>query len=130
MFASTNCFAISDLCGRCFEAIHESRLGGGASKPSLGRHDAAKIKGEVMKSIEDDATLAEVVRTHIIRTLAHCGGNRTHAAKTLNISLRCLRNKLREYAGAGIEVTQAQRQTPAGKAHRCGNATPVSSARA
>jgi DNA-binding NtrC family response regulator len=101
-----------------------------ASQPSLGWHDAAKIKGEVMKSIEDDATLAEVVRTHIIRTLAHCGGNRTHAAKTLDISLRCLRNKLREYAGAGIEVTQAQRQTPAGKAHRCGNATPVSSARA
>jgi two-component system response regulator FlrC len=72
-----------------------------------------------MKSIEDDATLAEVVRTHIIRTLAHCGGNRTHAARTLNISLRCLRNKLREYAGAGVEITRAQRQKSAEKSHRC-----------
>jgi DNA-binding NtrC family response regulator len=83
-----------------------------------------------MTIIEDDATLAEVVRTHIIRTLAHCGGNRTHTAKTLNISLRCLRNKLREYAGAGIEVTQAQKQKSAGKIHRCRNSPSASSARA
>ena len=83
-----------------------------------------------MKSIEDDATLAEVVKTHIIRTLAHCGGNRTQAAKTLNISLRGLRNKLREYAGAGIEVTRAQKQKSAGKSLRCGNSSAASSARA
>jgi DNA-binding NtrC family response regulator len=80
--------------------------------------------------MEDDATLAKVVRTHIIRTLAHCGGNRTHTAKTLNISLRCLRNKLREYACDGIEVTRVQKQRSAGKVHRFGNSAPPSSARA
>jgi hypothetical protein len=80
--------------------------------------------------IEDDVTLAEVVRMHVIRTLARCGGNRTHAAKTLNISLRCLRNKLREYAADGIEVTRTQKQASVGKRRRCGNSSPASSVRA
>jgi hypothetical protein len=51
-----------------------------------------------------DATLAEAVKKHIIRTLVYSDGNRTHAAKILGISLRCLRNKLRLYADAGVEV--------------------------
>ena len=59
--------------------------------------------------IENDATLADAVREYIILTLASCGGNRTHAAKILNISLRCLRDKLRGYTIAGIQVTPAQR---------------------
>jgi hypothetical protein len=83
-----------------------------------------------MTIIENDVTLAEAVRTHIVRTLAHCGGNRTHAAKTLGISLRCLRNKLREYACAGIEVTGTQNKKSAGRVHRCGNSPPRPSARA
>ncbi len=42
-------------------------------------------------------TLAEVERRHILRTLAICGYNRTHAAKLLGLSIRCLRLKLHEY---------------------------------
>jgi DNA-binding NtrC family response regulator len=62
-----------------------------------------------MMIVENDATLAEMVRKHIIVTLASCGGNRTHAARILDISLRCLRDKLRGYANAGVQVTPAQR---------------------
>ena len=62
-----------------------------------------------MMIADNDATLAEAVRKHIILTLASCAGNRTHAAKILDISIRCLRDKLREYANAGIPVTEAQR---------------------
>jgi DNA-binding NtrC family response regulator len=65
--------------------------------------------GEVMMILERDATLADAVRKHIIITLDSCGGNRTHAAKILDISLRCLRDKLRGYAIAGIRVAPAQR---------------------
>ena len=65
--------------------------------------------GEVMMILESDATLADAVREHIILTLDSCGGNRTHAAKILDISLRCLRDKLRGYAIAGIRVAPAQR---------------------
>ncbi len=46
---------------------------------------------------EDIPTLAEVERLHILQTLAMCGYNRTHAAKLLGLSLRCLRLKLHEY---------------------------------
>jgi DNA-binding NtrC family response regulator len=67
----------------------------------------------VMMVMEHEATLADAVRKHIILALAACGGNRTHAARTLNISIRCLRDKLREYANAGIPVTPAHRSSAA-----------------
>jgi len=40
----------------------------------------------------------------IMQTLQHCLGNRTHAANILGISIRTLRNKLRAYSDAGIEI--------------------------
>jgi DNA-binding NtrC family response regulator len=42
-------------------------------------------------------TLAEVERRHILQTLALCGYNRTHTARLLGISIRCLRLKLHQY---------------------------------
>ena len=36
--------------------------------------------------------------------LGHTLGNRTHAATILGISIRALRNKLRDYAQAGVTV--------------------------
>jgi DNA-binding NtrC family response regulator len=42
-------------------------------------------------------SLAELERIQIFRALQHTGGNRTHAAKLLGISIRTLRNKLHEY---------------------------------
>jgi DNA-binding NtrC family response regulator len=62
-----------------------------------------------MMILENDATLADAVREHIMHTLDSCGGNRTHAAKILDISLRCLRDKLRGYVVAGIRVTPTQK---------------------
>jgi DNA-binding NtrC family response regulator len=49
-------------------------------------------------------TVAEVERELIIDTLAHCLGNRTHAANVLGISIRTLRNKLKQYSSAGAAV--------------------------
>ena len=45
-------------------------------------------------------TVADVERELILETLKRCGGNRTHAANILGISLRTIRNKLNDYAGA------------------------------
>jgi Bacterial regulatory protein, Fis family len=50
-------------------------------------------------------TLAEVERKHILNTLAICGANRSHTAKALGISVRCLRMKLREYERKGFAMT-------------------------
>lgn len=49
--------------------------------------------------------LSEIERDAILETLAHCHGNRTHAATTLDVSLRCLRMKLNEYAAQGFPIT-------------------------
>jgi two-component system response regulator FlrC len=44
-------------------------------------------------------SLAELEKQHILAALEHCKGNRTHAARLLDISIRTLRNKLHEYHG-------------------------------
>ena len=46
----------------------------------------------------------EVERDLILQTLSHTLGNRTHAATMLGISIRALRNKLRDYAEQGMAV--------------------------
>jgi two-component system response regulator FlrC len=49
-------------------------------------------------------TVAEVERDLILETLNHCLGNRTHAANILGISIRTLRNKLKQYTVEGTPV--------------------------
>ena len=44
-------------------------------------------------------TLSELEKHHIFAALDRCKGNRTHAAKMLDVSIRTLRNKLHEYNG-------------------------------
>jgi DNA-binding NtrC family response regulator len=49
-------------------------------------------------------TVADVERHLIIDTLSHCLGNRTHAANILGISIRTLRNKVKQYTDEGFDV--------------------------
>lgn len=53
-------------------------------------------------------TVADMEQRLIIDTLSHCLGNRTHAANILGISIRTLRNKLKEYTEAGVPVPAPQ----------------------
>ena len=53
-------------------------------------------------------TVAAVEQQLIIDTLSHCLGNRTHAANILGISIRTLRNKLKEYGDSGVMVPPPQ----------------------
>jgi DNA-binding NtrC family response regulator len=53
-------------------------------------------------------TVAQVEQQLILDTLSHCLGNRTHAANILGISIRTLRNKLKEYSEAGVAVPAPQ----------------------
>ncbi len=68
---------------------------GGASAPAGGKALPSALVGR---------SVAEVERELILETLRHTLGNRTRAAELLGISIRTLRNKLRAYAEAGIEV--------------------------
>ncbi|MBL8708673.1 MAG: sigma-54-dependent Fis family transcriptional regulator [Rhodospirillaceae bacterium] len=61
-------------------------------------------------------TVAAVERDLIIDTLSHCLGNRTHAANILGISIRTLRNKLKQYSEEGIAVPAAHGENEAASA--------------
>jgi DNA-binding NtrC family response regulator len=50
------------------------------------------------------STVAAVERELLLQTLAHCDGNRTHAARVLGVSLRTMRNKLRQYSTDGAAI--------------------------
>ncbi len=53
--------------------------------------------GATPTNSDDVMTLGDMEKNHILTTLDKCGGNRTHAARKLGISIRTLRNKLNEY---------------------------------
>jgi DNA-binding NtrC family response regulator len=52
-------------------------------------------------------TVANVEQDLILETLTHCLGNRTHAAHILGISIRTLRNKLKQYSDDGLRIPPA-----------------------
>ena len=69
---------------------------------------AASLAAETASRAYVGQTVAAMEQQLIIDTLQHCLGNRTHAATILGISIRTLRNKLKEYTEAGIAVPAPQ----------------------
>ncbi len=54
-------------------------------------------KNDLPERIKPGMSIKEMEKTLILKTLKKSGGNRTHAAETLGITTRTLRNKLAEY---------------------------------
>ncbi len=65
------------------------------------------LKQESSSDFGAGTTVSEMERQLIFTTLEHCSQNRTRASELLGISVRTLRNKLKEYQDAGIEVPSA-----------------------
>ena len=61
------------------------------------------VKTDVERSLLIGRTVASVEKDLILNTLDHCRGNRTHTANILGISIRTLRNKLKEYGDGSPE---------------------------
>jgi hypothetical protein len=78
------------------------------SHPGSETARAASIAAEAASRAFVGQTVAAVEQQLIIDTLGHCLGNRTHAANILGISIRTLRNKLKEYTDAGVAVPPPQ----------------------
>ncbi|MGE4044427.1 MAG: sigma-54-dependent transcriptional regulator [Acetobacteraceae bacterium] len=72
----------------------------GATQPI--QHSAAGSAGGISSLV--GRRMEEVERDLILETLGHTLGNRTHAATILGISIRALRNKLRDYAAQGAAI--------------------------
>ena len=86
------------LCtGAMIDTVELAGAGGDVAAPS--RMAAGGVAGLVGRTMDD------VERDLILQTLSHTLGNRTHAATILGISIRALRNKLRDYAASGSAVT-------------------------
>ena len=50
------------------------------------------------------STIEAIERELVLQTLARCHGNRTHAARVLGLSVRTMRNKIRQYGTDGVDV--------------------------
>ena len=74
------------------------------TQPDGSRHYAAAMVGEGGIASLVGRRMEDVERDLIIETLGHTLGNRTHAATILGISIRALRNKLRDYTARGVAV--------------------------
>lgn len=51
-----------------------------------------------------DMTLTELKHAYILHIMTYCKGNRSHAAKRLGISIRCMRNYINSMKAKGFEV--------------------------
>jgi DNA-binding NtrC family response regulator len=76
-------------------AIELGPAGVATEAPATPGQGIASLVGRRMEEVERDL---------IIQTLGHTLGNRTHAATILGISIRALRNKLRDYTAQGVVV--------------------------
>lgn len=79
-----------------------------APAPETAVARTASMAAEAVTRTLVGQTVAEVEQQLILDTLSHCSGNRTHAATILGISIRTLRNKLKEYGDAGVSVPPPQ----------------------
>jgi DNA-binding NtrC family response regulator len=80
-----------------FVPLTVSGKGEGASLPA----NVTPFTAPAALTPEQILPLHELEKQHILRALDICEGNRTQAAKHLDISIRTLRNKLHEYGGTG-----------------------------
>ncbi|WP_394761763.1 sigma-54 interaction domain-containing protein [Phenylobacterium sp.] len=79
-----------------------------SADPQARAAQAASFAAETANRGYVGQTVSAMEQQLIIDTLEHCLGNRTHAANILGISIRTLRNKLKEYTEAGVSVPAPQ----------------------
>ncbi len=86
------------------DAISVPEMGSVISGGGITAAERAAQTAESISQTLVGKTVAEVEKDLILDTLSHCLGNRTHAANILGISIRTLRNKLKQYSDEGVEV--------------------------
>jgi DNA-binding NtrC family response regulator len=95
----------AEIDGRCFDrefrapsdSFSGSRFAGGSAPTPREESGRGEALPSGRAAIPFGTPFREIERLHLVKTLALTDGNRTHAAEMLGISLRTVRNKIREY---------------------------------
>ena len=72
--------------------------------PEIPQSDSQPLSPHQIVPMLIGSTIEAIERELVLQTLARCHGNRTHAARVLGLSVRTMRNKIRQYATAGVDI--------------------------
>jgi hypothetical protein len=87
-------------------AVERAMRGGAASIETRAESgDGVRERGDVVESVFRRGSIRDMERLMILDRLARLNQNRTRSAESLAISVRTLRNKLRDYRQATTLVT-------------------------
>ena len=75
-----------------------------AGAPEFPQPDSQPLAPHEIVPMLIGSTVEAIERELVLQTLTRCEGNRTRAARLLGFSVRTLRNKIRLYAGDGIDI--------------------------
>jgi DNA-binding NtrC family response regulator len=73
-------------------------------KPEIPLSDSQPLSPHQIVPMLIGSTVEAIERELVLQTLARCHGNRTHAARVLGLSVRTMRNKIRQYATDGVDI--------------------------
>jgi DNA-binding NtrC family response regulator len=76
----------------------------GAYAPEIPLADSQALSPHQIVPMLIGSTVEAIERELVLQTLARCHGNRTHAARVLGLSVRTMRNKIRQYATDGVDI--------------------------
>ena len=99
--AAETAFEGAARAAQAAQNVNTAQVAGAAAPPQVAHAPLAAGGGQTALV---GRTVADVERDLILNTLEHCLGNRTHAANILGISIRTLRNKIKEYSEAGLAI--------------------------
>ena len=72
--------------------------------PEIPQPDSQTLSPQEIVPMLIGSTVEAIERELVLQTLARCHGNRTHAARVLGLSVRTMRNKIRQYATDGVDI--------------------------
>jgi DNA-binding NtrC family response regulator len=75
-----------------------------AGAPEFSSPDTQALAPHEIVPMLIGSTVEAIERELVLQTLARCDGNRTRAARVLGVSVRTLRNKIRQYTIDGLDV--------------------------
>jgi DNA-binding NtrC family response regulator len=94
-----------DSVGQYFGEYRDLYLGADCfPAPEIPLPDSQALSPHEIVPMLIGSTVEAIERELVLQTLARFDGNRTHAARVLGLSVRTMRNKIRQYATDGADI--------------------------